>query len=366
MTLLGLYTIPMRLESIPAISSPPWTPAPITPIIPKSREEAKQIAKDVPDSTALHVYTDGSGIDGLAGAAAVLFNGRIEIASMRVCLGPLTEHTVHEGEAVAAVLGLHMIQKHIRQPPGAKFRGAVNIGIDNHAILKAKYTGRPHSGYHILKSIPAMIRSIRDSMAEPHRMTMMWTPGHEDILGNERADEEAKAAAQGTKELSPPAQLPRCLRYKGGYPPVNKSAARQDFRKQQKREWGQECAAQHRFRRLHAIDASLPSNRFLKLTKSCSRHETSILTQMRSSRIPLNRHLHQMGKAERPTCPHCPTQEETVRHYLMECGHYSRERATLRRTLRRGSDRLSCLLASKAGIEATLKFIKTTRRFDEA
>lgn len=57
------------------------------------------------DETEVKIYTDGSGIDGLVGAAAVVYRNGEEVAVRRKALGKLTEHKVYDGEGV----GLHWV-----------------------------------------------------------------------------------------------------------------------------------------------------------------------------------------------------------------------------------------------------------------
>lgn len=88
------------------------------------------------------------------------------------------------------------------------------------------------------------------------------------------------------------------------------------------------------------------------------------MMQLRTGRIPLNRHLFQMKKAKRPMCPHCPASKETVKHFMLECRHYGRQRAEMRRILRRDGYRLKSMLAEEGYRDAVLKYIRDTRRFD--
>ena len=52
-----------------------------------SREESKEV--DLADNVTLQVYTDGSGQDGMVGAAAVLFKGGSVIGTLCYHLGSL-------------------------------------------------------------------------------------------------------------------------------------------------------------------------------------------------------------------------------------------------------------------------------------
>ncbi|KAF8231877.1 hypothetical protein L208DRAFT_1466842 [Tricholoma matsutake] len=49
------------------------------------------------------------------------------------------------------------------------------------------------------------------------------------------------------------------------------------------------------------------------------RKHTSLLLQLRTGHIPLNKHLHWIQKAELPTCPCCHHHDETVAHYVLHC-----------------------------------------------
>ena len=57
----------------------------------------------------VELYSDGLGLDGMVGAAAVMFKGAQGAKTLRYSLGQLTEHTVYEAEAVGVILALHML-----------------------------------------------------------------------------------------------------------------------------------------------------------------------------------------------------------------------------------------------------------------
>jgi hypothetical protein len=97
-------------------------------------------------------------------------------------------------------------------------------------------------------------------MYNPKKLRMVWIPGHKDVHGNKRADEETKEAAYGN--ISDKKDLPAYLRRKPL--PRNKSAVVQAFGKEIKAQWQQECKDSHRFEQILAIDGSLPLNSFLK------------------------------------------------------------------------------------------------------
>ena len=72
-----------------------------------SREESKE--DDLRDEAELCAYADGSGLDGKAGVATVLYRRGQEVKSLRYSLGSLEHHTTYEAEIVGVILALHLL-----------------------------------------------------------------------------------------------------------------------------------------------------------------------------------------------------------------------------------------------------------------
>ena len=108
------------------------------------------------------------------------------------------------------------------------------------------------------------------------------------------------------------------------------------------------------------IDPTLPSQRFHKLIKGLSRAQASILIQLRTGHIPLNKYLFRIGKANNPTCAACQQDEESVHHYLFDCPAWKNEHWHMGRKLGNKAKSLKCVLSSKKGVKETLKFIGRT------
>ena len=110
-----------------------------------------------------------------------------------------------------------------------------------------------------------------DNVAEMLR----WVPGHENIKGNERADQEAKKAAKGN--LSTITDLPISLR---GTLPISQAAELQRHHKQLKREAQELFAKSPCVKFALEIDPSLPSTEFTKMCLGLGRRHASLLIQL--------------------------------------------------------------------------------------
>ena len=177
---------------------------------------------------------------------------------------------------------------------------------------------------------------------------------------NKRADEEAKAAAQGNS--SNPADLPTYLRRKPL--PTSISALQQENLTALCKQWKRRRKTSPRYPRFKDIDKDLPSKKFLRLVNGLDRHQASLIAQLRTGHIPLNHHLFRIRRSETPTCPHCKgLTVETVRHYLFECPHYQHKCHVLRQKLKRNADSLSFLLSKPEATKPLLNYIHATKRF---
>ncbi|KAJ3780081.1 hypothetical protein GGU10DRAFT_250040, partial [Lentinula aff. detonsa] len=97
------------------------------------------------------------------------------------------------------------------------------------------------------------------------------------------------------------------------------------------------------------------------------RKQTSIIFQLRTGHTSLKAHLHRLHKADSPNCPHCERQriciKETVKHYIMDCPAYRRERFQLLRKLGRNARSLCHILSNEKAIPHLLQYIGRTKRF---
>ena len=178
---------PKLMERIQATrQNPKWKPD-IAIRIAENKEKAK--AEDLGDKSNIKVYMDGSGVDGHIGAAAVLYRDGVLKRTRTMRLGSVKHHTFFEGEGVGLILGVELI----REEEVAE--GMVLIRIDNVAAISATMAIKPtpsHDIWDILHQRVAMTYNKHKNLD----LLVKWTLGHMGIIGNERADEEAKKAAR--------------------------------------------------------------------------------------------------------------------------------------------------------------------------
>jgi ribonuclease HI len=239
---------PKKIETIKNVRySTKWRP-------PASKEEAKEQHRR--DNNEIMIYTDGSGLDGEIGAAAVLKRRGVDGWKWRrMHLGKMKVHNVHEGEGVGMILGVEMLKEERR------VRG-VTICVDGQAAIRAAGSGKPRPSHYIFDIFHDRLRMAHKQ--HPNlALTVRWTPGHDGIRGNEIADAHAKKAAEG--DVSPPAQLPRPLRQQLPYSKTAMKRAYLDILwKRAEREWSR-SPRQHKMR---AVDPGLTTRSYRKLIDS--------------------------------------------------------------------------------------------------
>ena len=84
---------------------------------------------------------------------------------------------------------------------------------------------------------------------------------------------------------------------------------------------------------------------------------------MRIGHIPLQAHLHRIGKVDSLTCPKCHKVDETVHHYLTMCMAYVAQRGYMESHLRRMAKSASTLLTNLKAFPQLFKFIHNTKCF---
>ena len=298
-------------------------------------EDISEANKD--EEEEVNVYSDGSGLEGQVRAAAVLCKQGQGDKKLRYRLGPLTEHTVFEAEAVGVLLALHML-RHEREVKKA------TIWLDNQAVMAlmgALTIHKPKPAQNIIDEIILQAENIwRRANHCAYRLDIRWVKGHSAEDGNEKVDAEAREAARG--HTSQARKLPGYLT--GSLLPMSISARQQEFDVVMKKRWRRDWEASLWHARISGIDSNMPSNRFRKLLSGLNRTQISILVQLRTGHIPLNKHLFCINKVESPMCPMCRQGEELVHHYLFKCMTWRHKRWHMGKELGSSASAADCML----------------------
>jgi len=341
------------IEMIPTTSKPPGWKCQMKIVIPESREEAEKGVKE--DESDIKIFTDGSGVGGQIGAAAVFTHGPRPIRIARCYLGKEAHHTVYEGECTGQILALRMLQEN----PYPLHGMSAMIATDNQAAMRAHSNRKHGAGSYLIGEATRILQDVLKKWPTL-KVTLRWVPGHEGIEGNERADKEAKRAAEGLHQNRRAnfGALAKQL-------PASKSATLQKFKRQAKERHQKAFRSQPRYERISRIEPKAPSPAFRQLSKKLTRSQTSIIAQLRTGHIPLQSYLHRFKLTESPICPGCEEEPETVMHYLKVCREHGEARRALRRELGRDVEIGMELLGEKKNIRKVLRFIAETGRFQE-
>lgn len=249
----------------------------------------------------IRIYSDGSGIEGNVGSAAVILGKSARTGIRRYQLGSIRHHTVYEAEIVGLLLALELIRDH-------RINRRTVILLDNQAVIKA-LTLRTHNPSHYLIDLfHAEFQRLTELPQHEHlEVEVAWVRGHTGNKGNERADHEAKKAAQG--KVTATNRLPTSLRTPL---PHSVSALKMAQLQKIKTRNAADFALSPRYRKLTEIDPSVPSAAYRKMVDQLSRKNVSILTQLRMGHVPLNAYIHRINRAESPLCPFCTEAHESV------------------------------------------------------
>jgi hypothetical protein len=179
-------------------------------------------------------------------------------------------------------------------------RGAVTIAVDSQPAILATQVRVPNPSHWIWDAWHGLARAFRQRNPEA-RITIRWAPGHIGIVGNKRADEEARRAAQDM-DSSDQRAIPPSLR---GTLPWSRSAVQQSLNATQKSDYEKQWRRLARYERTAQYNARLLKGSYLDLADTLPRSHAVLLLQLRTGHIPLAKHLHQIRRADSPICPRC-------------------------------------------------------------
>ncbi|KAJ7089131.1 hypothetical protein C8R44DRAFT_892507 [Mycena epipterygia] len=192
------------MERILPVYAAPWAePLPVTTIIPSKEDAVAMLEQYLADPGFFHStwFTDGSLLNGSAGGAAV----RIEDGAVHErILIPLGDGQVAEGE----VEGVLRATEHAVK--GEECHEVLAVS-DSRAGLQGIISTAPRSGQFRAIEYDVLVRSAM-SRHPALSITNLWTPAHIGTMGNELADEAAKAATLLPPAPNKPVSLTTCKR----------------------------------------------------------------------------------------------------------------------------------------------------------
>ena len=167
------------------------------------------------------------------------------------------------------------------------------------------------------------------------------------------ADAEAKRATKGQPSAS--TSLPKLL---SKSLPHSISALHQNQKAKIQRKWLCHWKASPRYPKQQRIDSSTPSKKWLQFVANLTHAQASLIVQLHTGHISLNKHLHCIKCIDSPACPSCnTTPQETIQHSLFECNNYHQEHFMLQRKLGHNVSKPSYLLTNSSAIIPTLKYV---------
>jgi len=275
----------------------------------------------------LKCFTDGSKHSGQTGAAYSVPSH--EPMEELFSLGKWA--TVYQAETVAVLrIAEALLANAVDQQ-------TIHIYVDNQGVLESI------KGVWITDDLIMEAVNALNKLSVKNSVELYWIPAHTGYSGNERADELAKKAAEGTPISVEP------------FLPLSRKSVRSAIgiwaRKQHESEW----ARRKDCRMTKQILPSISKGRgyCIKL----GRNSLRVLTQIVTGHSTLNERLKRMGLVESSTCL-CGTEDETRNHFLCKCDKYWDARQALL-----GSYQVEPAHLVNVPLPVLMEFIVRTGRF---
>ena len=297
-----------KQEPIPPFITPPWRQGPRTHIDNNAGKARDRHDRECATGKSLSIYTDGSGIEGEIGSAAVC---PITQQTLSVHMGSDTLSTVYAAELQGISLALKIAQEYVDKNGERK---EIAIYTDNQAAIWSIAKAEGRSGAYILADIAQQVQELQN---KGWSVTVRWIPAHVGIPGNEAADQAAKEATgwredgRSQQPADPPPQL---------YP--LRTTLRRWCKTQAERQgistWREDKKGRTTYRHTPTL-----TKKVLQLHERLSKRESALLVQLRTEMIGLNDFLfnRHVPNITSPRCS-CGERRQTVAQVLLRCSKY--------------------------------------------
>ncbi|KAI5116034.1 hypothetical protein M0805_003721 [Coniferiporia weirii] len=207
---LSLQAHVPRIQQVPAYMHPPWVDPlafgqgrisfsiPPVPVPSEVRTDFVCRARELCTPLSVQVFTNSSRLGQKAGSAIVTMSRPHRLCSHQLT-SPLCATTT-DAEQFSLGIAPGWAARHLHEP----LANVTNIVFmsDSLTALNLYKCWPSTSGANLLPLWKSGVQTLLDSFPQLH-VHFAWSPGHEDIAGNEWADLEAKAATR-----LPPSNLP--------------------------------------------------------------------------------------------------------------------------------------------------------------
>ena len=290
---------------------------------------AREKIEGLKDSSLL-CYTDASKIKDKAGTGIFIPKKGVEL-SVRVS----PDSSISSTE-LAAIEDCLLLLKTSYQGEDS------SIVILSDSLSAIQCLSNRNNAYHN-RDIYRILSLISEFKDQGQQVTLVWVPAHVGIPGNEKADSLAKNAT--TK-----AQIDRQI------PATVKDARRfvaRTIEGDWQRRWDSSLGCHQR-----GIQEQVSTRNFFQCAP---RKKEVLISRLRLGRCHLNQYLFQMKKKVSGKCRTCPSKEETISHFLLECPTQELLRHHIRSKLQIQSVDLRTMLSNSASIDLIYHWVKEKR-----
>jgi hypothetical protein len=265
-------------EPIPPFITPPWRRGPHTYIDNDADKARERHDRECAANKSLSIYTDGSGIEGEIGSAAVC---PLTQQTRSVHMGPDTQSTVYAAELQGISLTFQIAQGYASADSKRK---DIAIYTNNQAAIWSIAKAEGQSGAYILADIAQ--QAAKEA-----------TGWREDGRSHQPAD--------------PPPQL---------YP--LRTTLRRWCKTQAARQWISAWREDKKGRATYRHTPT-PTKKVLQLHERLSKRESALLVQLRTEKIGLNDFLFNRNVPDiiSPSCS-CGERRQTVAHVILRCSKH--------------------------------------------